>query len=280
MKKQLITGLSLLLLCGTTVMAQEADKSQYVSKKGTYIFPEKGEWAIGVYAPTTLLFQMNHAAQPISVFTGPNQTAFWGKKMLEDNKALRARVGLTTGKASVKFAVLKSDLTPDPNNPEFVEDVVTTRGFGSTLAIGIEKRRGKSRFQGIYGYEGILGYGSSIINTTYGNPIDMDFSAPETYQGPLASRPVELYTGRSFFMGARGFVGVEYFFSAKASLGGEFGYTAGFSTLGKGYSTNEYWNSDTMESTTITTPTNPQLIQSIGMGLDNFNAAINFFFYF
>lgn len=81
-------------------------------------------------------------------------------------------------------------------------------------------------------------------------------------------------------MGARGFVGVEYFFSAKASLGGEFGYTGGFSIIGRGYTINEYWNSETMQVETITTPRNPAKLSSIGMGLDNLNAAINFFFYF
>lgn len=282
MNKKLMIGLSLLVFCNLFANAQSAenDKSKYVSKKGTYIFPEQGEWAIGVYAPTVLLFQMNHAAQPVSIFTGPNQTAIWVKKMKSENKAIRSRAGFGIGEINANFTVPQSVLTFDPNNPTFVEDNVKTNFVNGTISLGIENRRGKSRFQGVYGYEGLIGFSSSTVKTKYGNPINADFTAPQTYLGNLASRPIEVFNGNTLFMGARGFVGVEYFFSAKASLGGEFGYTGGFSIIGRGYTINEYWNSETMDVQTITTPRNPAKLSSVGMGLDNFNAAINFFFYF
>lgn len=189
MKKQLIIGLSFLIFSSSLTFSQttENDKSKYVSKKGTYIFPEQGEWAIGVYAPTVLLFQMNHAAQPVSIFTGPNQTGIWVKKMKSDTKALRSRVGVGAGELNANFTVPQSVLTFDPDNPTFVEDNLKTNFVNGTLAIGIENRRGKSRFQGIYGYEGLIGYSRSTIRTKYGNPINADFTAPQTYLGTLAS---------------------------------------------------------------------------------------------
>jgi hypothetical protein len=81
--------------------------------------------------------------------------------------------------------------------------------------------------------------------------------------------------------GVRGFGGVEYFFAPKISLGGEIGYTIGFSTNGKGYTTRETLHTGTGSAVTVTTDnyTNSGL-RSMGIGLDNVNAGINLHFYF
>ena len=126
---------------------------------------------------------------------------------------------------------------------------------------------------------------------TYGNAMDADFNAPQSTNfntgggvgGSFAAsnRVIERDLGASFFMGARGFVGVEYFIAPKISLGAEVGYTLGFQLNGQQRFVNETFDGGNNQAVNVESKTyRNQGLRSFGMGLDNVNAGLNLFFYF
>ena len=99
--------------------------------------------------------------------------------------------------------------------------------------------------------------------------------------GAPGVRTVSERNNNSVFLGLRGYVGVEYFFAPKMSIGGEFGYTAGFRTQGRGLITTETWDSGATQVRKIETEVfRNNGLNSIGIGTDNLNGAINLLFYF
>ncbi len=299
-----------MLLTGTMAMAQTegttkstAPELSFKSVRGHEVLPQKGDWAMGVSASSFLGYlgnMMNNSASngAPSFSTASTPSAFgvgslggWavmGKYMKSSNLAYRVRFQANTGSNTLKNAVAKDLTTPDPLNPKFVDDKMTTSSTVVLLGAGFEKRRGHGRVQGFMGAELLAGFSGSKKTYTYGNKFTSDFSSPTSttdfYTGTAAvaaARTKESSTGNSLLFGARGFAGVEYFIAPKLSLGGELGYTLGFSTNGKGYTTTELWNPTTLKTSTVTTDKYGNAgLSSFGAGLDNINAGINLHFYF
>lgn len=280
-----------------------AEEHSFKSKNGHEVLPQCGDWALGISATSFLNYLgnmfNNNSLNTVPTFNSANTpnvfsigslggVALTGKYMKSSTLAYRVRFQVNAGSTVYRNNVLKSALTPDPLNPVFVEDKLTINSNVVLLAAGFEKRRGHGRVQGFYGAELLGGTSSAHRNYEYGNGYTIDFNTPISTTDFLSgssvnavSRLKESFTGNSWFLGARGFVGVEYFFASKMSLGGEIGYTLGFSTNTKGYSVTETWNSGTQNSATINTDTYPNSgIRSWGAGLDNINAGINLHFYF
>lgn len=271
------------------------------SKKGTPILPEAGEYALGISANPFLeyvgnfLNGTNGNNAPTFDFVGnPAGTPFalYGKKMLNANTALRARFALNVASRTNKVSVIASSLTPSALAPVFVEDWRRESGTNILLAGGYEKRRGKGRLQGIYGGEFLFGLSGNRVSYQYGNTITQDFNFPNTNGfaptgnfgsnlGAPGIRTVSEKNNNSVFLGLRAFVGVEYFFAPKISVGGEFGYIMGLRTQGKGLITTETWDSAAGQVRSVQTEVFKNGgLNSIGIGTENLNGAINFLFYF
>lgn len=299
MKNLVITVFAAVLLT-QVVFAQDTETS-VLSKKGQPVLPVAGEWGLGISADPFLRYAGNFLSGSTSVNIEPgftytdnvigNNVALFGKKIVDANTAYRARFNVGVGQNINKAVVGQNVTTPDPSAPAFVDDWQKINYTTVVFSGGLEKRRGSSRVQGIYGGELVLGMTSNKLIYQYGNPINQEFNAPITNNfgsnilsgssAAAASRKTEEKIGTSFLIGARGFVGVEYFFAPKMSIGGEFGYMFGYRTTGKTYVTSESWDSVAGAVRTIKTERYDNSgFQSLGIGLDNLNGTINLMFYF
>lgn len=277
----------------TSTTTAQPKNEKLVSKKGIYILPEQGEFALGVDAMPFLsyvgsLFTNNGQGSPSFTYANGFQTgnAIYGKYMLEDNKAVRIRLGFADNKITNLYPVVESSLTPDANAPQYVNDEAATLNRSFYVAVGLEKRRGKSRIQGVYGAELFFGASRRDVNYVYGNSINNDFNTPATGVNTYDAngrRLIEDNTNKSVFGGVRGFVGVEYFIAPKLSIGGEFGYSLIAQKNGVRDQTYEYWDGANLTVGKITTQSHDNSYGSykfIGLDTDNLSGSINLFLYF
>jgi hypothetical protein len=306
MKKSIIIAA---LACATFMQANaqqtEAPKkaNSFTSKNGHEVLPQAGEWAVGFSASSFLNYAGNifngtngNSAATFGNANGPtintlgnlSGIAFVGKYMKDANTAYRVRFQANSSINTRNNYVLESNLTPNPLLPTYVSDEQKIKNNAFLVGLGIEKRRGATRLQGVYGAEVVLGFVSENRNYSYGNDMNLDFAAPLSTtnftngsSALLASRVIEENFGAQFFAGARGFIGAEYFFAPKMSIGAEVGYTLGFQTNGKQSFVNETFDTGTLTKVNVESKSyRNQGLQSFGIGLDNFNAGLNLFLYF
>ena len=298
MKK--IIALSALLLATCVVFAQDADTAEPLkNKRGITILPQVGEWGLGVSADPFLRYLGNvmngstsnsgpsfsYTSQPMS------NVALFGKYVKSEDTYYRARLNINISTDIDKEVIAADQLIPPANGfPAFTEDWRKSSNQTVVLAAGLEKRRGSTRVQGLYGAELILGYSGGQRSYDYGNPISASVQNPTTFDfgdnvnGP--ARVTEVKLGTSVFAGARGFIGVEYFIAPRISLSGEFGYTIGLNSTGKSVVTSEFWNTGTNSviSSKSDDYQNGRFLNnattSFSARLDNINGFINIMFYF
>jgi len=286
--------ISLLIVMLVSFAAFSQQDSVLRSKRGYVILPEADEWGLGV-AANPFLNYLGNIFNGTSFQDGPNvdyasnpanSIAIFGKKMIDPHTAYRARFNVSTGLNTNKAVMPMDEISPDLSAPAFIDDWEKRSSTIISLTAGIEKRRGKSRVQGIYGGELVVGFTTAKNTYQYGNPYSLNFNSPTTHNFdgnllPGGGRKTEEKFGSTFLVGARGFVGVEYFIAPKVSIGGEFGYMLAFRTTGKTYVTSEYWNGATNSAQTVKTERyDNQGLSSIGIGVDNLNGSINLLFYF
>jgi hypothetical protein len=225
------------------------------SKDGEPILPQAKDWGIGIDATRFIKnasFDFVSTSQSIS-----------GKYFKDAKTAYRVgvRIGINswTTKAMVDDRVAASSSVAAYPAPVAVKENKWNRSSTAVgLSFGIEKRRGTTRIQGIYGAEIGVYLSSSKDKFSYGNALNSSVLAPinvdsqndaitspylgyadnidsvPKIQGVVgAARVVERKNGLSFSIGARAFIGAEYFVLPKMSLGGEFGWGIGFSTIGR-----------------------------------------------
>ena len=146
---------------------------EIVNKNGFSILPETGDWSIGTDAGSFISFFGNIFSgdyNPVNISF--HEGAFiYVKRMIKENEASRYKIGA------------------------FFNSVTEELEFG--VGYGSEKRKGSTRLQGFYGYEGFVGM----------NYID---------QGD----------GKDFItsMSTNIFVGCEYFIASKVAIGAEYAY--------------------------------------------------------
>lgn len=273
--KKLFTILTVVILTTTISLSQDL-----TSKKGENYLPEGDEWSIG-YDATSLLnyfgnFLNSNATAPTveSPSTSSNAATFYGKKIIDENSAWRARVELGFGNNStseIKYATYHDYYYAQTNEiidqntgwPIVFNGVVVTESalrevngalkitdsnLGLNLWLGKEWRRGSTRLQGVYGAEVGLGFGSSK------RTFDYELDAQIMYRNELGSeseRITEIKQGSVFMVGARAFIGVEYFILPKISLGAEYGWGLALTTVGAGSTTTE--TTEAIEHTTTWT---------------------------
>ncbi|MBA4240277.1 MAG: hypothetical protein C0448_06100 [Sphingobacteriaceae bacterium] len=233
------------------------------SKKGEPFLPEAGEYAISVDANPFLNYvgnffgKTNNNTAPTFNFLN-NNFVITGKKFKDATNAYRASVRLGFDNTSTKTQTADRAATTAatfPDLPSMVENKHSRSNTNIGISVGIEKRRGKTRLQGVYGAEAGIFMGSNKDKYTYGNELNptgtpavvvsaagdgMNGNAnitTDTYGN--AARVTVRKSGTSLSIGVRGFVGAEYFVAPKISIGGEFGWGIGFGMSGKSKTTTE-----------------------------------------
>lgn len=239
--------LSILVLA---LFTTAAFAQRVTTKDGRQILPEEGDWSIAIDANPFLNYLGNFIggvdanSAPSWNYLTQLQT-ITGKYMVTEEMAYRAtvRIGLTSGSDVVLVAEEGATPPTYPDLPSLVENKMRMSSTNVGVAAGIEWRKGQGRLQGIYGGEFGIGITSSSTRYEYGNEIDPavgvngfrdDFGTgnitTDTYGN--TARVLEMKSGATFGVGARGFIGAEYFLLPKLSLGGEFGWGLVFTTSG------------------------------------------------
>lgn len=297
MKKQSII-LTLALLCMARAGAQDSNNALSLkSKKGVEILPQEGDWSFGISASPFLNYAGNllngNTYNNSPNFSSPNLPyndvfdnigglTFLGKYVKRQDLFYRTRFNLNSYRQTNQYSVEKDKQLPDVFTVEYVTDKQIYRNTSMLLGLGFEKRKGSGRLQGYYGAEALFGFARSSSKYEYGNPMNLEFPTPRTYNNGFAlSRILENNSGHSFAFGGRGFIGVEYFIAPRMSLGGEIGYTIGVQTNSKSNAVYERFNPETLQAERIVNNSyrNGGTTYT-GMGLDNSSGSIVLYFYF
>ena len=252
------------------ILNLHAQDEELVSKKGFAILPEAGDYAIGVdFAPfvKTLNFMGGTSNGPS--FDLSDGASIFGKYYTEKDMAYRVKFAFNSLTTNVSnYVTDESVLIPTP------EDQIEDQGKFSysqfALAVGFEKRRGKSRLQGYYGADFFLMYfnGSATnrnFKGTYGNDFSSDHTMPTStafVTSLKGYRTVEVKQGGQLGLGLRAFVGVEYFIAPKISIGGELGWGLAYAIGFDGYQIDEEWDAvaGEVKSTKVKTASANQFI--------------------
>ncbi len=247
--KKIIALMSAGILFTTVSLAQDL-----VSKKGEPYLPQAGDWAIGVDVTPFFDYIGNLANgsqdNPSPGFEYAYPLQVFGKWFRQDDLAWRGRIRFIGINNYTEAGFVQDDLA-DPAVDPFsqVEDEKQVSRMNTTLAFGIEKRKGSTRLQGFWGGEAVLSFSSGKDTYKYGNQITGTNQFPSTYvfdavntNPPNGYRATEVNYGTGFSLGVRPFIGAEYFIFPKVSFGGEFGYSLGFTTVGSSTITSEYYD--------------------------------------
>lgn len=286
MKKIAVT---LLLALGVIYSANSQD---FTSKKGTPILPEKGDYGLSVDAVPFFVYlgNMFHGtdatAAPSFDFPGLNNVPMWtlqGKIFVSPTTAFRGRIRLGFTSQSYKNTIFNQT---DTTQKTYVDDKWMQNKMNIVLGIGIEKRRGKGRVQGVYGAMANIMVGTNGRTYTYGNSLSTTYRNPlstvwnpdgsAAYVDNLSVRDLKNTNGMTFGIGVNGFLGVEYFFAPKMSIGGEFTWGMMLQITGK----NSVENERMVQSNVETTTTKEGGALYFGMDNGNSGGAINLSFYF
>jgi hypothetical protein len=279
MKKLLIAA----ALASTCMFASAQDM---MSKRGTPILPEAGDWSIGVDATDLIRYFGNlftkDANNNSSLSPQINQT-LTGLYVKDETTAFRLKLRIGYGSESIDNLVPETGGDPD----ETVTDTRKISAMNFMIGGGLQKYRGKGRLKGIYGAEIGIGIGTGNTTYTYGNDFDattiplggphttVDFDLGTSAQ--VSTRTTESKNGSTFSFGLDGFIGAEYFFAPKMSLSGEYAWGLMLSSTGEGEVTTEFPNSTLNGDDSNTSKTG----KSSTFGLDVTNiGSITLHFYF
>ena len=227
-----------------------SDKDQVFSKKGRAILPVAGEFGIGLNAlPFIDLFgnlvKFNSTSKfvnPLS-FEAPDGQQLFLKYFKNANTAYRARFGFANHYTTETFPVIDDSNAGLTTIDKRSENYTTV-----SVSLGLEKRKGLGRIQGLFGIELNLLYQNGtpdLMNYkyTYANAISAVNTAPSTalfVDG--APRPLFEKTYASIGIGTTGFFGLEFFLAPKISVGGEMGLKIMYINHTKSKTKTEAWD--------------------------------------
>jgi hypothetical protein len=271
------------LLCSITL----ANAQELLSKKGEKMLPDSGDWAIAVDAAPFFNYLGNvfSSAGNNSIFKsfGDSSLTVMGKYFLHEKKAVRLKLNIGVSSQNQKYNTTKDGQT-DPN-VTVVDEWKNTR-TSITLGAGIEKRKGKTRLQGLYGGEVSLFYLNGSKNKySYGNSYSKNTIAPASnnFNGNIksdGSRITQAKQGATYGLGLRGFIGMEYFIFPKIAIGMEYGVSFRVGVQGEGQEVSEIWDPINAERKTQTKNIGGSTNFSFDSGLKNGNALIYASFHF
>ena len=253
--KKVIFSFSLCLCVGFATVAQSVEEdynAAYANKRGVYLLPQAGDFALGIDATPLLRYVGNIFTSGNNFapqFNGVDQTIY-GKYFIKDNRALRARLTFNMLNTTDKGVVPDDEaIADDPDSDATLVDKLNTSSTYVELGIGYEFRRGNGRVQGFCGFEAVFGFNSGEkIKYDYANPLTDLNRTPSIYDFDNNSivtnsiRTTEIKQGNQLSAGLGLFVGVEYFFAPQMSIGGEFGLGFRFGTIGQGQLIRENWD--------------------------------------
>lgn len=286
MKKRVLFVASLFL--ATATFAQDG----LTSKKGEAYLPEAGDWSIGIDANPIInyagnLFNGNtfNSAGAGATWHAPNM-AIYGKLFKDENTAYRAMLRIGFGSTTTTNTFDTSTVFGTVNE---LTDEMKTSYNNIVLGGGIEKRRGNTRIQGVYGAMVMIGFGGSSTTYDYGHDFSDATTATwtdnfgagttTTSNGP---RDTETKNGSTFMLGLQGFIGVEWFFAPKVSLGAEYTWGLAMNSTGEGETTREQWATlpGATANTLVSTTTKTGKTSSFGLdtGISGANISLNFHF--
>jgi len=263
-----------------------------LSKKGEPILPEAKDWALSVDASPFLTYTgkllSNDGADAPAVNSLANYPlTIGGKYFISAKQAYRARVRIGIASQTINNSVVDNQNTT--LDTVYIKDSRKSSATNVTLAFGKEFRRGKTRLQGFYGGEGIIGISTGKSIYSYGNtfsnlnvsPTSTDFVTPTALgyaSAPANSRIQSESNGTGIKVAARGFVGAEYFIFPKLSIGLEFGFSLMYYNQNDGKLSSESWDAaaGSVKNKTLAKS------GSRGFGIDNDNSGgaimLNFHF--
>lgn len=251
--------------------AQEDTAGVLKNKKGYVILPQKGDVALGFNAVPILdlVFQtlsrnFNGTTGSLVNYTSGTNYQVTGKYFLDSKTAVRARFGVNTLSATevnqVQDAVAMDKAqhgTQDDINAASLMRVDDKRKYSQNnilFNIGLEKRRGHARLQGVYGAELGIGNYNEKESITYGNAFSDQYNVQYTtnfasssvgVQMPTSTRVTRTLDRRitgGFSVGLRAFVGIEYFIAPKISISAEYGWGYAIRTQRREILTREVYN--------------------------------------
>jgi hypothetical protein len=225
-----------------------------VNKDGDTILPKAKEWSIGLDATKLIKqarFDFVSTTQAITV-----------KYMKDAHTAYRlgARIGVNsyvTKEKEIDRLAQTSTVIAYPAPKALKQNSWQRNASTFGVSFGIEKRRGSTRLQGIYGAEGGIFISTLRDRFSYGNALNANPSSPiivtsddamssnvfgsannidtvPNIQGVQGSaRILERKNSAAVSIGARLFIGAEYFFLPKMSIGGEFGWGLSLNYAGR-----------------------------------------------
>ena len=213
-----------------------------------------------------------------------------GKYFLDKETALRVNLGLIYQRTDTKtYALDDAELAVNPFSQKKVIDTHLNSNTGLSLMVGLEKRAGKERLQGVYGAGLLFAMNNVYDKYTYGNAItDINQAPTESNGGSLPAamtgfaynRLIKDYNmGASLHVGVVTFVGVEYFIVPKISIGGEVNFTALASFDQAQYQDLEGFSTVDIakrEWTELVSPSSNQI--TVGTGNIGGNVTLNFYF--
>lgn len=174
-----------------------ANAQDIKSSKGENYLPEAGDWAIGFNADGVFKYAGNSfngtSGNAAPSVTYQNAGTFVGKKFISAKEAYRVVANFAVASNENPGGYAANGTTYDKQS-----------GFDLTAGLGKEWRKGKTRLQGFYGADAMLGFSSM----KYSNKV-----------GDGSYEP-----GTTFKIGVNGFIGAEYFIFPKMSIGAQYTY--------------------------------------------------------
>lgn len=231
--------------CAFAASAQE----NMMSKRGTSILPEVGDYAVGFDAAPFFNYlgnMFNNSADNSLQTNYLVPYTITGLYVYAPNAAYRGMVRIGMGSKKTETIV---PLTY--NNKLYTTNSVKDAATNVTLGAGMQKTLGKHRVHANYGADAMIMFGSAKSTNTYGEAL----SDSTNNNGP---RVTETKQGGTFGIGVRGFVAIEYFFAPKISVSASYGWGISLISQGKGKTTSEDLdptssNPNNVTSTTVET---------------------------
>lgn len=270
MRKYLIV-----LLVLSFVSAQAQLTPVLKNKRGIAILPQQGEYCIGFGANPVLSYfgnffnGSNSNGFPGTGYAAPNQMLML-KYMKTNDKAYRANFRMAYNSDVLSFNV--KDMSPGAATDATVTDKQKRSSSFIGLGVGVERRKGQGRIQGIYGLEGLISYASGTnVKYEYGNKLEnLDTGIIRVKKQKASSL---------FSVGFRAFAGVEYFISPKLSIGAEFGYGPTIGFRGALEQTMEQYDFIKAETISDIKSFSPKST-TFNLDTDNYNGLLKLQFYF
>lgn len=235
---------------------QPAADALLLSKKGEPILPEAKDFALSIDASPFLtytgkLLSATGADAPVINSLANYPLTIGGKYFISPKQAYRARVRIGIVSQTLSNSVIDNQNTS--LDTLYIKDSRKVSSTDVTLAFGKEFRRGKTRLQGFYGGEGIIGISTGKSIYTYGNafsnlnvsPTSTNFVSPTSlgYASAAANNRIQSESnGTGIKIAARAFVGAEYFIFPKMSIGVEFGFSLMYYNQNDGKLSTESWD--------------------------------------